>query len=358
MKLKGIFMVLCVVALLTTPLTAAEPLELTYIQSPFSGDSINDDTIRIGAFNPQVFGTTKASKPEVMGVLGKIIRTYDVVAIQEIRDKSQTALPALVDTVNSGDPHYEYVVSERLGHTISKEQYAYIFNNQTVELTDTPHTYPEPNSTDPFHREPYIASFRVLDGNFDATLITIHVDPDEATEEINALDDVVRYAQSTYPDEQDFIVMGDLNADCSYFDENSDSTMSGSDYYWCINNSVDTTTKSTNCTYDRIIITNPAVSDFTGDADVFRFDIEYELNVSETIAVSDHYPVYTTFWCNRDVDSDSTPAFTDAVIALQLAASGKYDPDMDVDCDEVVTSLDALMILQAAVGVVSKVLSI
>jgi len=331
------------------PLTAAEPLELTYLQYPVSGDSTDDETLRLGAFNIQVFGTTKASKPEVMDVLGKIIRTYDVVAIQEIRDISQTALPALVDVVNSGDPHYEYRVSERLGHTNSsyREQYAYIFNNQTVKLIDKPHTYPEPNGTDPFSREPYIASFRAVDGNFDATLITIHVAPDNATEEINTLDDVVGYAQSTYPDEQDFIVMGDLNADCSYFDEDSDSTMSGSGYYWCINNSVDTTTKSTNCTYDRIIITNPALSDFTGDADVFRFDIAYNLTVNETTNVSDHYPVYAEFWRNRDTDFSSK---ADAVIALEIAVgSREYDPELDINSDGRVTALDALMILQAAV---------
>jgi hypothetical protein len=70
--------------------------------------------------------------------------------------------------------------------------------------------------------------------------------------------------------------------------------------------------------------------------------------VDETTAVSDHYPVYAEFWCDRDADSDSTPVFTDAVIALQLAASGKYDPDIDVNGDGVVTSLDAMMILQAA----------
>ena len=314
-------------------------------------NQLNDnETLRLGAFNIQIFGKSKAAKPEVMEVLGKIIRTYDVVAIQEIRDKSQTALPALVDVVNANSSApYDYVVSERLGRTSSKEQYAYIYNNQTVELVGTPHTYPEPNNTDPFHREPYIASFRALDGNFDATLITIHADPDEATDEINALDDVVRYAQSTYPDERDFIVMGDLNADCSYFDEDSNSTMHGSEYYWCINNSVDTTTKSTNCTYDRIILTNPAVPDFTGGADVFRFDVEYGLNVSETTRVSDHYPVYAEFWCDRDTDLDPAPEVVDAVIALRIAVgSREYDPEMDRNSDGKVTSLDALMILQAA----------
>jgi hypothetical protein len=261
-----------------------------------------EETLRIGAFNLQIFGTTKASKPEVMDVLGKIIRTYDVVAVQEIRDASQTALPALVDIVNSEGSQYGYVVSERLGRTTSKEQYAYIYNNQTVRIVGAPQTYPEPEGTDPFHKEPYTASFKALNGNFDFTLITIHTDPDEATEEINALDEVVKYAPNMYQDELDFVVMGDLNADCSYFDEDSTSTLSGGDYYWCINNSVDTTTKTTDCTYDRIIITDAAVSDFTGDAGVFRYDIEYGLTADETTAVSDHYPVYAEFWSGRDMD--------------------------------------------------------
>ena len=69
-----------------------------------------DGTIKLAAFNLQVFGTTKAGKPEVMDVLSKIIRNYDVIAVQEIRDSSQTALPKLRDTVNSmGSPQYDYV---------------------------------------------------------------------------------------------------------------------------------------------------------------------------------------------------------------------------------------------------------
>jgi deoxyribonuclease-1-like protein len=287
--------------------TAAPTPEITPTPTPSPSLSPtpsppSEETLRIGAFNIQVFGTTKASKPEVMEVLGKIIRNYDVVAVQEIRDASQTALPQLVDMVNSDGSQYDYVVSERLGRTSSKEQYAYIYDTLTVELIDSPFTYPEPEGTDPFHREPYVASFKALSGNFDVTLMVIHTDPDEATEEINALDTVVEYAQAVYPAEQDFIIMGDLNADCSYFDEDSTSTLSSSDYYWCIDNSVDTTTKTTDCTYDRIIITNLAVPDFTGDTGLYRFDAEYCLTIDETIAVSDHYPVFAEFWSNRDAD--------------------------------------------------------
>jgi len=74
------------------------------------------ETIKVAAFNLQIFGTTKASKPEVMEVLSKIVRNYDVIAVQEIRDSSQTALPLLINAVNSmGTSQYDYVVSERLG---------------------------------------------------------------------------------------------------------------------------------------------------------------------------------------------------------------------------------------------------
>jgi hypothetical protein len=40
----------------------------------------------------------------------------------------------------------------------------------------------------------------------------------------------------------------------------------------------------------------------------------------------------------------------DAAIALQLAATGAHNPAADVSGDNCVTSLDALMILQAAAG--------
>ncbi|MBE9593617.1 MAG: endonuclease/exonuclease/phosphatase family protein [Proteobacteria bacterium] len=268
-----------------------------------SNISTDNETLRIGAFNVQVFGKSKAAKPEVMDVLAKIIRTYDVVAIQEIRDIEQTALPKLVNLVNANGSQYEFIVGPRLGRSSSKEQYAYIYNNRTVNLNGTPWTYPEPNGTDPFHREPYVAYFRAVNGSFDVVLIVCHVDPDEATEEINALGAVVNCTKGNYPNEDDIIIMGDLNADCRYFDEDLVEVIYGSGYLSCINNSVDTTTSATNCTYDRLIITKEAVSDFTGNSGVFRYDLIYNLTNGETLAVSDHYPIYAEFYCDRDNNS-------------------------------------------------------
>jgi hypothetical protein len=40
-------------------------------------------------------------------------------------------------------------------------------------------------------------------------------------------------------------------------------------------------------------------ADFNRDAGVFRYEIEYGLNMDETFAVSNHYPVYAEFWIDR-----------------------------------------------------------
>ena len=49
-----------------------------------------------------------------------------------------------------------------------------------------------------------------------------------------------------------------------------------------------------------------------------------------------------------DLNSDGILTPSDAAIALRLAATGGWDPAADVNHDNRITSLDALMILQAA----------
>ena len=62
----------------------------------------------------------------------------------------------------------------------------------------------------------------------------------------------------------------------------------------------------------------------------------------------DHYPLMEP-WCGIWAHNDAV-ATADARVALQLAARGGYDNVADVNCDDRVTSLDVLMILQAAAG--------
>ena len=76
-------------------------------------------------------GKSKSQKPEVMDTLAGIVRKYDVVAIQEIKNKSGEVPPAFKAKINEEGATYDFVISERTGKNpddaSSREQYAVYF---------------------------------------------------------------------------------------------------------------------------------------------------------------------------------------------------------------------------------------
>ncbi len=50
-------------------------------------------TIKIATFNIQIFGKTKANKPNILSQLADIVRQFDLVAVQEIKDKTNSTPP-------------------------------------------------------------------------------------------------------------------------------------------------------------------------------------------------------------------------------------------------------------------------
>ncbi len=252
-----------------------------------------ETTIKVAAFNIQVFGRTKRGKPEVMDVLVDVAREFDVMLVQEIRDSSGETAPAYLDLINGGGANYSYVESVRLGRSTSKESYAIYWDTETVEYVEGS-AYVYNDTGDVFEREPYVASFR--SGGFDFTLVGVHVKPDDAENEIGNLTLVVASILSMNPGEGDVIVMGDFNADGGYFDEDGPSPFKGRDYSWVVENSMDTMTK-TDWTYDRIVLLNGTYQgEYVMDScTVYYFDAALGLSQELTEDVSDHYPVYAVY---------------------------------------------------------------
>jgi len=260
------------------------------------------DTIKIASFNIQIFGQSKASKQEVMDILAQIIREFDIVAIQEIRDISGTAIIVLKDEVNADGRAYDVLVGPRVGRTSSKEQYAYMYDTQTIEALSNSYTYDDVG--DLFEREPFVAHFRVKSAKFDFVLINIHTKPDDAAAEIGLLPDVITDVPS-HINEPDIICLGDFNADGSYFDENASITVFPiNQYNWLIDNSEDTTVAVSDNTYDRIVTTLSTNEDFTGIVEVYRFYQAYDFSspTLEPDDVSDHYPIWAEFYTDKDLD--------------------------------------------------------
>lgn len=259
-----------------------------------------NNTIKIATFNIQIFGISKREKPEVMDVLKKIVRNFDVVAIQEVRDSSETTVDYFLDQINSmPGSKYDVVEGPRVGRTSSKEQYAFYYQQSKISYTlNSSYTYED--NGDLFEREPFIARFS--SGGFDFVLINIHTKPEDAFNEINALKYVINDARLNFPDEGDFIVLGDFNADCDYFSEQADlSLLEDDEFYWVISDNADTTTKSTVCTYDRMVFNKAETSyDYTSEWGVFNFGQVYNLNQTFVEDISDHYPIWATFYTTND----------------------------------------------------------
>jgi hypothetical protein len=80
------------------------------------------------------FGPSKAGNPEVIAIIAEIIRRFDIVAVQEIRDSTGEAVVTLRTAVNATGARYEYVIGPREGRTSSKEQYAFFYNTSTIAV--------------------------------------------------------------------------------------------------------------------------------------------------------------------------------------------------------------------------------
>lgn len=249
-------------------------------------------TITVGSFNIQVFGQSKLNKPEVMQALAQIARKFDVLAIQEIRSKSQDVLPRFVALVNATGARYDFVIGPPLGRTTSKEQYAFIYDTATVELDpDSVYTVDDPD--DLLHREPLVAGFRVRGPQpneaFTFTLVNVHTDPDETRQELNALDDVFRAVQRDGRGEDDVILLGDLNVD----ERNLGELGAMSNIVWAISG-LPTNTRGDK-TYDNVVFHHAATSEYTGRSGVFDMRAAFNLTLEQALEISDHQPVWAEF---------------------------------------------------------------
>lgn len=254
--------------------------------------AVRPDTLKIGTFNIQVFGESKLSKPAVMHILADAVRRFDVVAIQEIRSLNQGVLPQFIDLINAGGRQYDYAIGPRLGRTSSKEQYAFVFDTETIEL-DRSSLYTVRDDDDLLHREPLVAGFRARGAPpneaFTFTLVNIHTDPDEVDTEVDALAEVFRAVRADGRNEDDIILLGDFNADEQHL--GALSQLSGMGVAIA---GIPTNTRG-NKQYDNLVFHVPSTSEFNGRAGVLDLMSAYKLTLEQALEVSDHLPVWAEF---------------------------------------------------------------
>ena len=260
------------------------------------------EVARVASFNIRIFGDTKMSNQTVVAELVDIFQRYDMVAVQEIKDIDEEVPYLFLDELNnfnnlnnsSNITEWELVLSERSGmqedDQNSQEQYAFYYRPTAFTPMDNGTLYDD-SVNDSFQREPFLAKFILLDtyGNStgtDIVFVNIHTKPTLAVEEMSALDDVISWGHTNYSLDDDYVILGDFNGDCSYasYNELVELPISSENYTWLIPDDADTTVGDSRCAYDRIVSTSQLDGRLTGI-----------WGVDEAIsgpAVSDHKPVW------------------------------------------------------------------
>jgi len=84
-------------------------------------------------------------------------------------------------------------------------------------------------------------------------MVGLHTKPADAVEEMEALVNVHAAVEQRW-NTDNMLIVGDLNAECSYATQSELASLTlrnESLFSWLIGDEVDTTTKSTDCAYDR-----------------------------------------------------------------------------------------------------------
>uniref|UniRef100_A0A8C0YZU9 Deoxyribonuclease-1 n=2 Tax=Canis lupus familiaris TaxID=9615 RepID=A0A8C0YZU9_CANLF len=204
----------------------------------------------------------------------QILSRYDVAVVQEVRDSHLTAVGKLLDTLNQPD---------------------------RVSVLDS-YQYDdgcEPCGNDTFSREPAIVRFHSpLTEVKEFAVVPLHAAPLDAVAEIDALYDVYLDVQHKW-DLEDIVLMGDFNAGCSYVAASQWSSIrlrTNPAFQWLIPDTADTTSTSTHCAYDRIVVAGSQLQHAVvpESAAPFNFQVAYGLSSQLAQAISDHYPVEVT----------------------------------------------------------------
>jgi hypothetical protein len=180
-----------------------------------------------------------------------------------------------------------------LGRTVSTEQYAFVFNTNTVEH-DPSSVGTVNDPSDLLHREPMVGRFRARTQSpaqaFTFWMVNTHTDPDEVKQEVDALADVFHVMRSALPDEDDVILLGDLNASESQLGRLGKYPGMG----WVVSGAMMTNTRQ-NKAYDNILFHRQATAEFTGRWGVVELTSVLGISLDDALLISDHLPVWAEF---------------------------------------------------------------
>lgn len=248
-------------------------------------------SLRIASLNLQAFGEQKANKVAVMEILARVLRSFDVVALQDIHPQQRDVLPRLVDRINQSDRMFDYAVGPRVGTGIQAMHFAFLYDSERVDM-DRYQLYTVDDPTDQLEYDPLVAWFRAKQvpehEAFTFSLVNIRINPQRVDQEIPLMPELIRTILRDGRDEDDIVLAGDFSCGNRRMENLRRIGMA-----FALEEVV--TTITGNEMLDNILFPAKGTDEFLGRAGTI--DILRQFNLSPELAfqVSNHMPIWAEF---------------------------------------------------------------
>lgn len=271
--------------------TATKWVSSKSIVDPIPPQRSQKPTLRLASFNLQGFGESKASKLAVMEILARLLRSFDVIAIQDIQPHQGGVLPKLIDRINLSDRRYDYCIGPRIGTGLNAMHLAFVFDTDQVDF-DRYQLYTVEDPSNQLEFEPLVGWFRAKkvkeEDAFTFTLVNLRISPPHADRELPLLPELIRSILRDGRDEDDILLAGDFGCSDTKLEPLRRIGMA-----FALEGV--TTSITSQEMLDNIVFPAKATDEYLGRSGAVDFLRQFNLLPDQAMQVSNHMPVWAEF---------------------------------------------------------------
>ena len=283
-----------------------EPLAAIPISRPFRGAQSGQDGVdrrspgvRVPATNLKIatwaldgLGPTKLSRDFTLNHLVKVLRQFDIVAVQQVGVTEKDILPRLVEALNGDSRRYDFLIGRPTGPEDRPERLAFLFDATRVEV-DRSQTYEVDDPQRVLTYRPLVGWFRAAapppERAWTFTVVNARMDLGQAASEVRHLAPLLKAVREDGRGEDDVIIAGLFHTDAA-----SLVSAMGSSSVTAVVTGQPTDVRgrrqSSNMLLDR-----HRTTEYVGRGGVFDFLRAFNLDLAEAESVSGQLPVYGEF---------------------------------------------------------------
>jgi hypothetical protein len=248
--------------------------------------------IRIASWALSGFTPSKLADSQARRNLVRVIRQFDLIALQQITSQERDLIPRLVDAANEGSGRFEYIIGDQTGPRDRQEQLAFIFDTARIRA-DRRQTYTLADPDQNLLYDPLVAWFQTAElpteDAWTFSLVNVRIDLGRAPIEVAALSNVLSAVKADGRREDDVVMAGLFQADDAYLLP----SIAGTDVRAAVR-SVPTDIFGRNQT-SNVLMDVQMTSEYIGRGGALDFLRVYNLSAAEAETLTSHLPVFAEF---------------------------------------------------------------